>query len=79
MHGRLFVPHVDDADAFVDAAVVERHDVTARKSKDNLDPGILQCLGRKLSAVKGHGGLSSLRRCDAAVTVSPTDCASQQP
>ena len=33
----LLVPHVDDADALVDAPVVDRHDVTAAKREHELD------------------------------------------
>ena len=58
MNGRLLVAHVDDLDAFVDAAIVQRHDVAARKSEDAFDAGVLQRLGRKLSAVEGHGDSS---------------------
>ena len=54
VHGGLLVAHVDDVDAFVEAAVVERHDVPARQREDHLHARFLQCLRRQLSAVKRH-------------------------
>ena len=52
--GGLLVAHVDDLDAFVDAAVVERHDVAAREREDHFDFGRLECARREFSAVNGH-------------------------
>ena len=58
---RLLVTHVDDLDPFVDAAVVEGHDVAAREGEDDLDTSLLEGLGRQLSAVKGHVGTPARR------------------
>ena len=58
---RLLVPHVDDLDPLVDAAVVEGHDVSPGESEDDLDAGLLESLGRELSAVKGHVGTPTRR------------------
>ena len=58
MNRRLLVAHIDDLDAFVDATVVERHDVAAREREDDFDAGLLEGLGSELSTVKraiGHG------------------------
>ena len=52
--GGLLVAHVDDLDALVEAAVVEGHDVAARKREDDLDAGLLESLRRELSAVQRH-------------------------
>ena len=41
MNRGLFVAHVDDLDAFVDAPVIERHDVAAREGEDDVDSGLL--------------------------------------
>ena len=38
----LLVANVDDPDALVEAAVVERHDVPARQCKEHLDTGLLE-------------------------------------
>jgi hypothetical protein len=54
---RLLVAHVDDLDALVDAAIVERHDVTAGEREDALDAGFLERLGCELSTVEGHGSV----------------------
>jgi hypothetical protein len=37
MDCRLFVSHVNDANAFVQAAVVNRHDVAAAKREDGIN------------------------------------------
>ena len=58
MHGGLLVTDVDDPDALVDAAVVERHDVAAGKREDALDAGLLERARRELATVEGHGDTS---------------------
>jgi hypothetical protein len=53
--GRLLVAGVDDADAFVEAAVVDRQDVAAAQGEDVVDPGLLQSPGDQLPARQlGH-------------------------
>src|SRR5262249_27484941 len=59
---RLLVPHVDDADALVDAPVVDRHDVTAAEREHELD------------ALFGEGArddLSTMKLCHSEV---PSRC-----
>ena len=46
----LFVAHVDDADAFVDAAVVDIDDVAAAQGEDRVDAFALQRLGDQMAA-----------------------------
>ena len=53
MNRRLLVANVDDADAFVDTAIVERHDMAAAEGEDTIDAGLFEGLCRELSAVKG--------------------------
>ena len=48
----LLVPHVDDADALVDAPVVDRHDVTAAEREDELDALFGEGARDDLSTVK---------------------------
>ena len=50
MRGDLLVVHVDDADAFVDAAVVDVDDVPATQREDRVDPLVLQGLRDEMSA-----------------------------
>jgi len=45
--------YIDDLDAFVDTAVVERHDMAAGEREDDFDAGLLEGLGGELSAVDG--------------------------
>lgn len=62
MRGDLFMAHVDDFDALVDAAVVDVDDVAAAQGVDALHPLCLQRLGDQVPtgneflAVLGHGG-----------------------
>src|SRR5690606_25190847 len=55
--GGLLVAHVHDPDAFVDAPVVERHDVAAGQGEHHLDARVLERARQDLAAVDGHGGL----------------------
>src|SRR5882724_11100919 len=41
----LLVAHVDDADAFIDAAIVDVDDVSAAQGEDRIDAFVLQRLG----------------------------------
>ena len=59
MNRRLFVAHIDDLDSFVDASVIDRHDMAAGEREDDFNAGLLEGLGRKFSTVKGHGGSPS--------------------
>ena len=46
MNGGLLMTDVDDLDALVETTIVERHDVAAGKSEDDLDTGLLEATGR---------------------------------
>ena len=48
----LLVPHVDDADALVEAAVVDRHDVAAAEREDEVDALFGEGARDDLSTVK---------------------------
>ena len=48
--GHLLVAHVDDADTFIDAAVVDVDDVSTTKREDRVDALILQRLGDQVAA-----------------------------
>ena len=50
MRGDLLVAHVDDADALVDAAVIDVDDVAAAQRKDRVDAFVLQRLGDQVTA-----------------------------
>ena len=50
MCGNLLVTHVDDLDAFVDAAVVDINDVTAAKCENRIDAFRSQSFGDKMTA-----------------------------
>ena len=64
MRGGLFVAHVDDADALVEAAVVDRHHVPAAKGEDERHLLGAQRARHQPSAVNGpHQSLSRLARC----------------
>ena len=56
MNGCLLVTNINDLDALIDAAIVERHDVAAGKRKDHFDAGALECARGKLSTVNRHRG-----------------------
>src|SRR6185295_6466304 len=67
VHCGLLVAHVDDADALLLAARVERHDVAAAESEDALDAGRLEGATRENAAVDvGHGGYLVARKFRAA-------------
>ena len=51
MNGGLLVAHVDNLDAFVEAAVVDAHDVSTRQREHVLHPGGGQRLRRQLPSV----------------------------
>src|SRR5581483_6447146 len=51
MAGDLLVPGVDDADAFVEAAVVDVLDVPAAQREDRVDPLALEHPGDEVAAV----------------------------
>ncbi len=50
MRGDLFMAHVDDLDAFVDAAVVDVDDMAAAERPDHLDAFVLERLGDQMPA-----------------------------
>ena len=50
MRSDLFVAHVDDADAFIDATVIDVDDVPAAKSEDGVHPFVFQRLGDQMAA-----------------------------
>ena len=50
VRGDLFVAHVDDADALVDATVVDVDDVAAAKREDRVHAFVLQCLCDQMAA-----------------------------
>ena len=50
MRGDLFVAHVDDLDALVDAAVVDVDDMAAAKRPDHLDAFVLERFGDQMPA-----------------------------
>ena len=47
---RLLVPHINDADAFIKASVVNVDDMPPAKREDGVHPFALQSLGDKVSA-----------------------------
>ncbi len=49
MGGGLLMAHVDDADAFVDAAVIDVDDVAAAQGEDGVDTLVLQRLGDQMA------------------------------
>ena len=51
MGGGLFVPHVDDFDAFVETPVVDAHDMTTGQREDTLHSRRLERLCYELAAV----------------------------
>jgi hypothetical protein len=53
------VAHVDDADALVDAAVVDVDDVPAAQREDGVDPFVLQRAGHQVPA-GDHVGVPAL-------------------
>ena len=50
VRGDLLVAHVDDANALIDAAVVDVDDVAAAKREDRVDAFVLQRLGDQMAA-----------------------------
>ena len=50
VRGHLLVPHVDDADAFIDAAVVDVDDVAAAEREDRVDAFVLERLRHQMAA-----------------------------
>ena len=61
--GGLLVADVDDADAFVDAAVVDVDDVAAAQGEDRVDALGLEGLGDQMAAGY-HGAVTAfLRQC----------------
>src|SRR5271154_2013472 len=50
MRGNLLVPHVNDPNAFVDAAVIDVYDVPAAQRKDRVDALILERFGHQMTA-----------------------------
>ena len=56
MRSDLFVAHVDDLDALVDAAVVDVDDMAAAKRPDDLDAFVLERLGHQMSAGNNRAG-----------------------
>ena len=57
MGRHLFMAHIDDADAFVQAAVIDVDDVTAAKRKDRVHTLVLQGLGDEIAARNNLAGL----------------------
>jgi hypothetical protein len=51
MHGRLFMAHIHDLDAFVQAAVVDGHHMASRECENDLDARLFERLGCQLSSV----------------------------
>jgi hypothetical protein len=50
VRGNLLVPHVDDLDALIDAAVIDVDDVPAAEREDRIDTLVLQRLGDEVTA-----------------------------
>ena len=50
VRGDLLVAHIDDADALVDAAVVDVDDVAAAEREDGIDAFVLERLGDQVAA-----------------------------
>ena len=59
VRGDLLVAHVDDADALVDAAVVDVDDVAAAEREDRVDALVLQRLGDQVAA-RDHARVAAL-------------------
>ncbi len=59
MRGDLLVAHVDDADALIDAAVVDVDDVAAAQREDRIDTLVLQRLRHQVAA-GDHAGVAAL-------------------
>jgi hypothetical protein len=57
--GHLFMAHVDDADAFIHATIVDIDDVAAAQSENRVDAFILQCLGDQVAS-GDHAGVATL-------------------
>jgi 3-dehydroquinate dehydratase len=55
MNRCLLMAYIDDANALVDAPVVEGHDMATRKREEYFDSSVLQSAGSELSAMCGHG------------------------
>jgi hypothetical protein len=69
MRRDLFVPHVDDADVFVDAAVVDIDDVTTAEREDGVDTLVLERLGDQAAAGNTSASRLFLCRVSSAVDV----------
>ena len=63
MNRSLLMANVDNLDALVDTAVVERHDMAVGEGEDYLDAGLLESLSCELAAVQGHMGTPFYRDC----------------
>ena len=59
VRGDLLVPHVDDADALIDAAVIDVDDVAAAEREDRIDAFVLQRLGDQVTA-RDDAGIPAL-------------------
>jgi hypothetical protein len=55
----LLVAHVDDADALIDAAIVDVDDVAAAQREDRVDALVLERLGHQVAA-RDHAGVAAL-------------------
>ena len=64
----LLMTDVDDLDALIDAAVVDRHDMAAGEREEGFDASLFESASRELATVNGHGG-SSCRNCGLIRTV----------
>ena len=59
VRGDLFVTHVDDANALIDAAVIDVDDVPAAQREDRVDALVLQRFGDQV-APGDHAGVAAL-------------------
>ncbi len=59
MRGHLLVTHIDDANAFIDATIVDVDDVTAAQSEDGVHTFVLQRLGDQVAA-GNHARIAAL-------------------
>ena len=59
MRGDLLVAHVDDADAFIDTAVIDVDDVAAAQGEDRVDTLVLESLGYQVTT-GDHAGVAAL-------------------
>jgi hypothetical protein len=59
VRGHLLVPDVDDADPFIDAAIIDVDDVAAAQGENRVDPLVLERLGDQVAA-GDHAGVPAL-------------------